>query len=59
MATLPDCAPNVVGLKVTTMLHEADIAKVAPQVVVLLYCPEVVMLVIFSVAVPELVSATV
>jgi hypothetical protein len=35
--TEPLWAPNDVGLKVTTMLQEADMAKVEPQVVVLLY----------------------
>lgn len=58
MNTLPVRAPAVVGTKVTLIVQLALAAKVAAQVVVLAKSPLTVMLAMFSVAPPELVSVT-
>ena len=59
MNTLPVRGPVVVGVKVTLIVQLALAARVAAQVVVLAKSPLMVMLAMFSVAPPVLVSVTV
>ena len=44
--------PSAVGVKVTLTVHDAEVASVAPQVVVRAKSPDAVMEVMFRVAVP-------
>lgn len=56
---VPVRAPNAVGVKVTLILHDAPAAKVLPHGFGLVVCPKsplIAMLLMFSVAVPVLVT---
>ena len=56
---VPGWLPVAVGVKVTLMEQLAPAAREAGQVLVWAYCALATMLVMFSAAVPELVSVTV